>query len=537
MIITMSANGTLVTTVPERVYQGSDKANQLIVVSPLARTCTLSVTYKLPQSGTYTEAQVMTLATNIPTTIGFNAWSIDLTSAVTQYYGTAYFQIKASTGTSTIASGSGSFEIEKGVPPVTTSSGSTYTQVLNALTQIQTDITNIEGDIADIQADVEDLQDDVETLQGQQDDYVLKTSISSTISSTSTNAEVAGAKAVYDYVSAREVVGFVKVTTLPEVGEANKIYLVPITSPQTGNIYKEYIYIDNAWEIIGTTEIDLTSKQDVIVSVSLTGSSGTIGATDLAKLNASNENYIILQGTQIFKLKQKSTTLIYENSLNYATSYISVNATTGAWALGGSNMQKELTAGNGIDITSDTISVDTDEVQAKLTAGSNITISNNTINANVSSQAFTSLGDLYTKISAIDTAGGKLLYVDFGNSNTSLGSFTANQMEQTVSGNAFSTTSTTINLSGVFNVDFSYVSATSKSVTLVKYYSSVYEVSNVTYQFNTTTSVILASSVSKYFYNGKTLKTAVGLAEIDETIGSTDITRTATINGTIYYIN
>lgn len=39
------------------------------------------------------------------------------------------------------------------------------------------------------------------------------------------------------------------------------------------------------------------------------------------------------------------------------------------------------TAGNGIDITNDTISVDTTVVQEKLTAGDNITITNNTISA------------------------------------------------------------------------------------------------------------------------------------------------------------
>jgi hypothetical protein len=39
------------------------------------------------------------------------------------------------------------------------------------------------------------------------------------------------------------------------------------------------------------------------------------------------------------------------------------------------------TAGNGIDITSNTISVDTDTIQEKLTAGTNITIEDNTISA------------------------------------------------------------------------------------------------------------------------------------------------------------
>lgn len=40
------------------------------------------------------------------------------------------------------------------------------------------------------------------------------------------------------------------------------------------------------------------------------------------------------------------------------------------------------TAGDGIDITNDTISVDTDTIQEKLTAGNGIDITNNTISAN-----------------------------------------------------------------------------------------------------------------------------------------------------------
>jgi len=48
---------------------------------------------------------------------------------------------------------------------------------------------------------------------------------------------------------------------------------------------------------------------------------------------------------------------------------------------GGGGGGGSYTAGNGIDITDDTISVDTDTIQPKLTAGSNVTISDNTISA------------------------------------------------------------------------------------------------------------------------------------------------------------
>lgn len=48
---------------------------------------------------------------------------------------------------------------------------------------------------------------------------------------------------------------------------------------------------------------------------------------------------------------------------------------------GGGGGGTEYTAGAGIDITNDVISVDTETIQPKLTAGSNVTINNNTISA------------------------------------------------------------------------------------------------------------------------------------------------------------
>ena len=47
------------------------------------------------------------------------------------------------------------------------------------------------------------------------------------------------------------------VDTLPTTGEDNKIYLVP-KEGSTGDVYNEYIWVNNAWELIGSTQVDLT---------------------------------------------------------------------------------------------------------------------------------------------------------------------------------------------------------------------------------------------------------------------------------------
>lgn len=51
---------------------------------------------------------------------------------------------------------------------------------------------------------------------------------------------------------------FQKVNALPASGQPNVIYLVQKADPETSNTCDEYIWQDNAWELIGSTEVDLS---------------------------------------------------------------------------------------------------------------------------------------------------------------------------------------------------------------------------------------------------------------------------------------
>lgn len=51
---------------------------------------------------------------------------------------------------------------------------------------------------------------------------------------------------------------FEVVQTLPATGDTSTIYLVPITG-SAQNTYDEYLYVNNAWEKIGSTDIDLST--------------------------------------------------------------------------------------------------------------------------------------------------------------------------------------------------------------------------------------------------------------------------------------
>lgn len=79
---------------------------------------------------------------------------------------------------------------------------------------------------------------------------------------TADGANAVSGKAVYDYVTAAiaDITGFHAeiVTELPAVGQKNILYLVAKSAAASGDGYDEYLYINGAWERVGSTDIDLS---------------------------------------------------------------------------------------------------------------------------------------------------------------------------------------------------------------------------------------------------------------------------------------
>ena len=70
------------------------------------------------------------------------------------------------------------------------------------------------------------------------------------------------------------------VVSLPSTGiDENTIYMVERTNSETNNVYDEYLYLNNSWEKIGSTEVDLTDylrKTDLTFTNGLIESNGTV---------------------------------------------------------------------------------------------------------------------------------------------------------------------------------------------------------------------------------------------------------------------
>lgn len=81
---------------------------------------------------------------------------------------------------------------------------------------------------------------------------------------------------IYDAISAISTLSFEVVTSLPtEDIQTDVIYLILSETASDDNIYDEYIYINESWEIIGSTSIDLSNYlQTSDVDTELSTSSG-----------------------------------------------------------------------------------------------------------------------------------------------------------------------------------------------------------------------------------------------------------------------
>lgn len=126
----------------------------------------------------------------------------------------------------------------------------------------------------------------------------IKNSLVKNITAASTDDAAPTAKAVWDLVASMEHVGIkiAVVESLPTTDiKQDTIYLVRKSgTSEQQNVYSEYIYVNNAWEMIGDTQVslaDYVKKTDyatantggVIVSSSATGkiSVGTDGTASL----------------------------------------------------------------------------------------------------------------------------------------------------------------------------------------------------------------------------------------------------------------
>lgn len=154
MIFFFKADGTLIKSAPETVYQGSAEAGKVYVVAPLNANMLVDVYYELPNGerwGAYLLENNGTVINNEELPDGWALWSTTLESAITQYAGTlkvqfGFYQSSGNTDKVPLITSQGvTITIAKGVvrdlPSAPTAD--VYAQIVNAISSIKQDIANL----------------------------------------------------------------------------------------------------------------------------------------------------------------------------------------------------------------------------------------------------------------------------------------------------------------------------------------------------------------------------------------------------------
>lgn len=131
-------------------------------------------------------------------------------------------------------------------------------------TDIKTNIQSLEELTGELDKDLSNAQNDIESLETEKADRTEIPDVSEFIKNTVDNLVNYYKKTeTYTQSEVNQLIGAVKsvsmkvVPTRPETGETNIIYLVPSATQTSDNVYDEWIYVDNKWELIGNTVANL----------------------------------------------------------------------------------------------------------------------------------------------------------------------------------------------------------------------------------------------------------------------------------------
>ena len=150
MIFFADNDGTIISSVPSPVYQGSANVNNIYLVAPFANSV-VAVAFKLP-NGVVIEPDEMTTVKELDGIINkrtgenYSVWSYSPGKSVLEHYGTVtvQFSFYASQDGVVSTTSSTSFSVGKGVPAILPDlpTANIYETILNHLASIQEQIDN-----------------------------------------------------------------------------------------------------------------------------------------------------------------------------------------------------------------------------------------------------------------------------------------------------------------------------------------------------------------------------------------------------------
>lgn len=138
--------------------------------------------------------------------------------------------------------------------------------------------------------------------------YAKKTEVPTKVSALTNDSGYKTEKEILSLIQSSSKLKKEIVTTLPSTGKEDVIYLIKDKDGQTGNIYTEYLWIGGAFEVIGSTKMDLSGyakKTDIKTKLSdMTADSNHRLVTDTEK-NTWNKKLSSVSGQDISRAKAK----------------------------------------------------------------------------------------------------------------------------------------------------------------------------------------------------------------------------------------
>ena len=271
MIFFFDAKGNLTRALPETIKQGSNRSSRLWFFMPTSSANLVNAHFVLP-NGEHAEPLPMTSIGYVPIQpnvdydkTSYSVWFLDIPKRITQYAGVINISFDIASPNTEFDDDNESavvesvqVEVVRGiVKPLSPTTENAYAELKTYLAGLQTYVGNLIQGLPDFsiyqeKAD-ESLNTDAKTIEGAINELLLE-------------------------LETLDKLTYKVVDTLPTEGETNTIYLVPNTNSQDKNIKDEYLWIDNKWELIGSTAIDLTDYQQKTDNSLNTKSKEIVGA-------------------------------------------------------------------------------------------------------------------------------------------------------------------------------------------------------------------------------------------------------------------
>lgn len=138
MVIVIDAAGNILNTIPERVYQGSNLANDIVLVGVIPVQSEITIAFTLPNGVEY-EPQLTTRGVASFDGKDQYYWRYVIPAVITEYAGKVTFDFYVYNGSQIVATGAGGFLVERGVPGIlpATPTADIYQQILQELAKVQ----------------------------------------------------------------------------------------------------------------------------------------------------------------------------------------------------------------------------------------------------------------------------------------------------------------------------------------------------------------------------------------------------------------